>query len=122
MKPRNMTLIVFSFAAFLAALAVTHAGAVQVKREHPRIFVNKSELSELAKRCAPDGIAAKEYAAIKLKVDGFVDGRRAMNGQWLPSLCIVYQVEKTLGRDASKYVKYLRKGLWGTDGKGGGSV
>ena len=107
------------FAAMLLGAAC--AGAVEVAQEHPRIFVKKSELPALAKRCSRGGAVAAEYSAIKRAVDGYMSGRRAMNGATLPSLCIVYQVEKALGNDVAKYVDYLKRGLWGSDGKGGGS-
>jgi len=115
-----------SAAAVVLGLGVTMAWCTrsqgaQIPKKHPRIFVKRSELPELVKRCSPGGAVAAEYAELKRRIDGYVSGRKAMDGGSLPGLCIVYQVEKTAGRDASKYVDYLKNGLWGTNGKGGGS-
>jgi hypothetical protein len=97
------------------------AGAIEVKAEHPRIFLTRDEVPALVERCKAGGPVAAEYAAIKQFIDSAIAENRAVNGAGLPSLCIVYQVEKAQGNDARKYVDYLTKGLWGTDGKGGGS-
>ncbi len=102
-------------------LVSSMADAVEVRPGHPRIFLTKEQIPELAERCKPGGAVAAEYAAIKKSIDQAIAQKKAINGAGLPSLCIVYQVEKTLGRDTAKYVNYLTKGLWGTDGKGGGS-
>jgi hypothetical protein len=104
----------------LGVLAAT-VSAVEVKAGHPRIFLTKEEIPALVERCKPGGPVAEEYAAIKQLIDSAIVEKRAVNGAGLPSLCIVYQVEKARGADARKYVDYLTKGLWGTDGKGGGS-
>ena len=98
------------------------AQEVTVRQGHPRIFLTKEQIPELAERCKPGGSVATEYAAIKEWLDTRIAEKRAINGAGLPSLCIVYQVEKALGHDTRKYVNYLVKGLWGTDGKGGGSA
>ena len=110
----------------VAALAMVSwltsvVGAAEVKSAHPRIFLTKEQIPELAQRSKPGGPVAAEYAAIKKSIDEAIAQKRAINGAGLPALSIVYQVEKTLGRDTTKYVDYLVKGLWGTDGKGGGS-
>lgn len=94
---------------------------VQVESGHPRIFYTAETIPDLVARCEPGGIMASEYAAMKARVDGYTVEKRAMSGNNLPALCIVYQVEKALGHDVAGYVDFLVKGLWGTDGKGGGS-
>jgi len=105
----------------MVSLLTGVAGAVEVTSGHPRIFLTKEQIPELAQRCKPGGPVAAEYASLKKSIDQAIAQKKAINGAGLPSLCIVYQVEKTLGRDTTKYVDYLVKGLWGTDGKGGGS-
>jgi len=104
----------------LAVVAGVLQGA-QVRKGHPRIFATREQIPQLAERCRPGGPVAAEYAALKESIDAAISQGEAINGGGLPSLCIVYQVEKAWGHDTKKYVDYLVKGLWGTDGKGGGS-
>jgi hypothetical protein len=109
--------------SLLLASGAREAGgfAYEVKPGHPRIFVSAEDVPALVKRCSPGGPAAEQYGALKQWIDGFLSRQEAMNGSGLPGLCVVYQVEKGLGHDTAKYVDYLVNGLWGTDGKGGGS-
>jgi hypothetical protein len=113
-----------TWAVAVVGVALVLAGgafAYEVKPGHPRIFISQADIPALVERCKPGGPVAEQYAALKQLVDGFVSRQEAMNGSGLPGLCIVYQVEKGLGQDSAKYVDYLVNGLWGTDGKGGGS-
>lgn len=105
---------------FLAFSPSTHA--LTIHPDHPRIFLTAGQLPALAERCKPGGPVAAEYAAIKNDLDSRIKRKQAVNGTYLPILCVVYQVEKHLDHDTDKYVDYLVNGLWGTDGKGGGST
>jgi len=101
------------------ALAGATSG-YEVPEDHPRIFINPADVPGLVARCGPGGPLAEKYQALKGWVDGYLERKEAMNGEGLPGLCLVYQVEKGLGRDSRRYVNYLTEGLWGSDGKGGG--
>ena len=106
-------------------LVFAFAGAArgyEVPEEHPRIFIKPADVPGLVARCAPGGPLAEKYQALRRWVDGYLERNEAMNGEGLPGLCLVYQVEKGLGRDSRRYVDYLTQGLWGTDGKGAGST
>lgn len=113
--------LVYVILAFGLSAGALGAQEVTVREGHPRIFFTKDEIPALAERCKPGGPVAAEYQAVKKAIDEVIARNQAVNGAALPSLCIVYQVEKALGHDTTKYVDYLVKGLWGTDGKGGGS-
>ena len=96
--------------------------AYEVAKEHPRIWVRAKDLPELARRCGPGGPFAEEYQAMKTAVDEYVDTNSKANlGHWLPEIPLVYLVEKSLGHDASRYSDFLRKEVWGTDGRGAGT-
>jgi len=92
-----------------------------VRAAHPRIFYTPETIPELVERCRPGGVVHAEYVQLKTYIDAHLEEQKALPGAHLPGLCIVYQVEKGKGGDVSHYVDYLVNGLWGTDGKGGGS-
>ena len=111
--------IIWLACCVLAAMA--EGATVTVREGHPRIFLTRDEIPALAERCKAGGPVAAEYAATRESIDQAIAEGRAINGAGLPSLCIVHQVERAQGHDTAKYVDYLVNGLWGTDGKGGGS-
>jgi len=111
----------FLAAALVLALHAPVSAEVNVYGGHPRIFYTAEQIPNLVARCRPGGVVSDDYVAMKADINRFIDEKRAMNGNNLPALCIVYQVEKALGNDVTRYVDFLVKGLWGTDGKGGGS-
>lgn len=117
-----MSTITTCFAALILLTLSLSTHALTIQPDHPRIFLTADQLPALAERCKPDGPVNAEYTAIKNDLDSFISRKQAINGNYLPSLCVVYQVEKYLGHNTTKYVDYLVKGLWGTDGKGGGST
>jgi len=96
--------------------------AYEVAKEHPRIWLRKADLPDLARRCGPGGPMAEEYQAMKTAVNEvIVTSSPAVLGHWLPEIPLVYLVEKSLGRDASKYSDFVRKEMWGTDGREAGA-
>jgi hypothetical protein len=92
--------------------------------DHPRIYINREILSELASRATGEGMLAEDYALIKAEADGFV-ARGAMKqpeSQWHPpygmvSAALVYLVERELGNDNAEAYARAVIDVWG-DGVG----
>jgi len=96
------------------------SGAAYELEEHPRIFINKEILSELAVRAAGEGMLAGDYALIKAEADYFVQ-RRALKqptSQWHPPydmICsaLAYLVERELGNENAATYAQAVKDAWG---------
>jgi hypothetical protein len=88
--------------------------------DHPRMFVNKQTLPELASRA--QGAQAAEYATVKALADSALTrGIKDPGGPWRPPIDMVclgltYLIERQLGHDASRYIAPI-KTFWGADGK-----
>jgi len=107
---------------FGVLLTAVISSAGEVAEEHPRILLRRSDLPELARRCGAGGVCAAEYQAMKAAVDEFIDsGAKSTIGHWLPEIPMVYLVEKSLVRDATKYSDFVRQKMWGSDGRGAGT-
>jgi FlgD Ig-like domain len=88
--------------------------------DHPRIYINKEILSELALRATGEGMLAEDYALIKAEADGFV-ARGALkrpDSQWHPpydmlSSALVYLVERELGNENAEAYARAVIDVWG---------
>ncbi len=84
--------------------------------EHPRIFINKSQLPVLAKHA--EGALENEYSQIKALADRTVgQGLKRVTNRFSPPIGLVccgisYLVERELGNDSEKYAEAIKK-YWG---------
>ena len=91
--------------------------------DHPRMFITKASLPDLAWRCYHDTLIAGDYALMKQEADYFV-GRGVLKqptSEWHPpyeliSSGICYLVERELGNDSARVyadavIKYWGDGL-----------
>lgn len=109
-------------ATWVIGFVACGAWGYEVAKDHPRIFIHQQDLPELARRCGPGGPFASEYQALKTAVDAVIESREPLNiGEWLPEIPLVYVVEKALGHDAARYSDFVRRQMWGSDGRGAGS-
>jgi len=89
--------------------------------EHPRIFINKQSLSELAARAGGEGMLADDYALIKAEADYFVQKKalKKPTSQWHPpydmiSAALAYLVERELGNENAEAYARAVVDVWGT--------
>lgn len=84
--------------------------------EHPRIFINKTQLPVLAKHA--EGALNDEYRQIKALADRTVEqGLKRITNRFSPPIGLVccgisYLVERELGNDSEKYATAIKK-YWG---------
>jgi hypothetical protein len=112
----------FLFALVAALLGSSASNAAQtavytVSADHPRIFVTKAGLPELARRCA--GPLAGDYRVVKAAADAAVarGGIPELANRWrvpvdLMNCGLAYLVEREAGRPCRQYVDLIRK-VWG---------
>ena len=101
-------------ACMIAFTAFSSVSAYQLL-DHPRIFVNRQRLGELAARS--QGVLAREYALIKAEADrAMSEGVQRSSSRFrtpIDQLClgITYLIERELGRDAEPYAETV-KAFW----------
>jgi hypothetical protein len=94
--------------------------AYRVSADHPRIFVTKAGLPDLAQRCA--GPLAADYRAVKAAADAAVarGSIPELANRWaipadLMNCGLAYLVERQAGRPCGQYPELIRK-VWGDGG------
>ncbi|MBP7949304.1 MAG: hypothetical protein KA004_06580 [Verrucomicrobiales bacterium] len=109
-----------------AADAVTPGTTTQasepytLRAGHPRIFADAASFRQIAARCGPGGVMEASYKALVDSLDRPMNPKtayfpRAWTG---PNFGFAYQIEKNLGRDASRFVRHIKEAMWKTDGSG----
>jgi hypothetical protein len=114
-KMRKIHLLLLLFATLAPSLRAEYQLG-----DHPRIFINKETLPDLAVRARGDGMLAEDYALIKIEADYFVRNQalKQPTSQWHPPYDMVcsalaYLVERELGNEnADEYARAVVN-VWG---------
>jgi hypothetical protein len=88
----------------------------QVRYGHPRIFLDKARLTQVARQCDKGGLFEPSYRNLVADLLSThmnpESGYYRAAGYRVMDLAFVYLVETELGRDGSKYLDFIRNVVW----------
>ena len=96
------------------------SGTYTLRAGHPRIFADAESFRRIAARCGPGGVMESSYKALVDSLDRPMNPKTAYYPRaWTgPGFGFVYQIEKSLGRDGSRFVRHIKEAMWKADGSG----
>lgn len=129
MRSQTMKEMMAGFLILAAATVVSAAdapapapGKYTLRPGHPRIFADAEAFRRIAAQCKEGGLMEPSYKAMLKSLDLPMNPNlagsyypRAWTG---PNFGFVYQIEKNLGRDASRFVRHIKEAMWKADGSG----
>ena len=106
---------------FVGQVGFSQAQSTTLLPDHPRIFLNRESLRQVANQCSDGGIMQPSYQSLLNWVE---EHPMKLGTAYFPrayadaKFGFLYLVETELGRDGSRFVRHIKDVCWKADGTG----
>ena len=120
LNAKNLIILIFAFVVSLTVFSF-NAEAITMpfeEGEHPRIFIESTDVSALAARCSQAGQIKDLYVQMKNQIDS-ESGNPTTLSRYKIGSALTYLIETELGNseEAARFLGYAKNDA-GTDGQG----